>query len=211
MTRSTTSRQYVLASLGVLALVAIGCGQGGPAPREAPPPAAPAAVPEIAVETVASGLVTPWAMAFAPDGRIFLTERPGRVRVVDRSGLRPEPWAEVDVVPTEYRTEGDLLGIAVAPDFKTTGYVYVVGTFVNKGVLANKVLRFTDRDGKGVDRTVVIDGLPSVRAEPGVEQAIHTHVGGALGFGPDGMLYATVGDVTQPELAQDPASTAGKG
>ncbi len=207
MTRNTTSSHLVLATLGVLALVAAGCGEGGTTRREAPPPAAK---PEIALETVASGLATPWAMAFAPDGRIFLTERPGRVRLVDPSGLRPEPWAVVDVVPTEYRTEGGLLGIAVAPDFKTTGHVYVVATFVNNGVLGNKVLRFTDRDGKGVDRTVVIDGLPSVRADPGAEQAIHTHIGGALGFGPDGMLYVTVGDVTQPELAQDPASLAGK-
>lgn len=207
VTRNATSSQLALAILGVLALVATGCGQGGTAPREAPPPPA---TPEIALETVASGLVTPWAMSFAPDGRIFVTERPGRVRVVDQSGVRPEPWAVVDVVPIEYRTEGGLLGIAVAPDFQTTGYVYVVATFVDKGVLSNKVLRFTDREGKGVDRTVVIDGLPSVRAEPGAEQAIHTHLGGALGFGPDGMLYVTVGDVTQPELAQDPASLAGK-
>jgi glucose/arabinose dehydrogenase len=165
---------------------------------------------DITLEPVASGLDTPWAIAFAPDGRVFVTERPGRIRVIDKSGLRPEPWAVVDVLPGSYQTEGGLLGIAVAPDFATTGHVFVVGTFAGKDRLSNKVLRFTDRDGKGIERTTVVEGFPDVPAAPGSERAIHTHIGGALGFGPDGMLYVTYGDATQPEVSQDTRSTGGK-
>jgi glucose/arabinose dehydrogenase len=165
---------------------------------------------EITLEPVASGLDTPWAMSFAPDGRVFVTERPGRIRVIDKNGLRPEPWAVVDVLPMTYQTEGGLLGIAVAPDFQTTGHVFVVGTFAGKDRLSNQVLRFTDRDGKGTDRTTIIQSFPDVNAGPGTERAIHTHIGGALGFGPDGKLYVTYGDATYPELSQQADSTAGK-
>ena len=192
--------------LGALVVAAVGCG-GDDSVQPETPPEVPA---EITLDTVASDLETPWAMAFAPDGRIFVTERPGRIRVIDDGGLRPEPWVVVDVVPPEYRSEGGLLGIAVAPDFGATGHIYVVGTFATDGQLINRVLRFTDRDGLGVDPSVIVDGLPAVRAEPGSEPAIHTHVGGAVTFGPDGMLYVTTGDATSPELAQDPASLAGK-
>ena len=165
---------------------------------------------EITLEPVASGLDTPWAIAFAPDGRVFVTERPGRIRVIDKGGLRPEPWAVVDVLPMSYQTEGGLLGIAVAPDFGTTGHVFVVGTFAGKDRLSNRVIRFTDRDGKGTDRTTIVEGFPDVLAAPGTERAIHTHIGGALGFGPDGMLYVTYGDATQPEVSQEARSTGGK-
>ena len=205
--RERKSPVLVLPLIGALTLVTLNCGEGSSTRRD---DRAPEGGAEITLETVASDLVTPWALSFAPDGRIFVTERPGRIRVIDEGGLRPEPWAAVDVVPPEYRTEGGLLGIAVAPDFEVTGHVYAVGTFLIDGRLTNRVLRFTDRDGKGVDPTVVIDGLPELLAEPGSEAAIHTHLGGALAFGPDGMLYLTTGDTTQPELAQDSSSMAGK-
>jgi len=191
----------------VLALVAASCGGERSSEQEIAVSAGPQ---EIHLEAVASGLDTPWAMAFAPDGRLFLTERPGRIRVVDGGGLEPEPWAEVDVVSPEYRSEGGLLGIAVAPDFETTGHVFVVGTFLSDGRLMNRVLRFTDRNGRGEERTVVIDGVVETAAESGTEAALHTHLGGALAFGPDGMLYLTTGDTARPELSQQPDSLAGK-
>ena len=162
-------------------VAALGAGCSNPAPQQQAPAAE--AKREIALETVASGLDTPWAMAFTPDGRILVTERPGRIRVIDKNGLRPQPWALVDVLPMTYQTEGGLLGIAIAPDFGETRHVFVVGTFAGKDRLTNKVLRFTERDGQGTDQTTIIESFPDVNAAPGVERAIHTHIGGALAFG----------------------------
>src|SRR6266540_2670996 len=73
------------------------------------------------VEEVATGLATIWAVDFAPDGRIFLTERGGRVRTVRDGALDPQPWITLDVVEM---AESGLLGLALDPGFATNGYVY---------------------------------------------------------------------------------------
>jgi aldose sugar dehydrogenase len=206
MTRGRALAPFICRLSCVLALAGAGCTD-----RTTPQPAAsPEVKREISLVPVASGLDTPWSIAFAPDGRTFVTERPGRIRVIDKNGLRPEPWAVVDVLPMTYETEGGLLGIAVAPDFATSGHVFVVGTSAGQNRVFNRVLRFTDRNGQGTDPTTIVDTFPPVKAAPKEERAIHTHIGGALGFGPDGMLYVTYGDATQPELSQDPRSLAGK-
>lgn len=209
MTRERALELFTGLLFSVLALAGAGCNT--PPTAIAPAPAdLPEAKREISLEPVASGLDTPWSIAFAPDGRTFVTERPGRIRVIDKNGLRAEPWAVVDVLPMAYETEGGLLGIAVAPDFATSGHVFVAATFAGPKRVFNRVIRFTDRDGKGIERTTIVDGFPPVNAGPKEERAIHTHIGGAVGFGPDGMLYVSYGDATQPELGQDPRSLAGK-
>jgi hypothetical protein len=75
------------------------------------------AAAEIVTEVLVRGLDTPWALDFAPDGRIFISERPGRIRVVEHGQLRPEPWMELEVTATG---EAGLLGIAVDPQFLKT-------------------------------------------------------------------------------------------
>src|SRR5690242_19578551 len=72
---------------------------------------------DIGLDTIATGLTVPWAMAFAPDGRIFITERPGRIRVIQNGVLSPNPWA---TLPVEASREAGLMGIALAPDFATS-------------------------------------------------------------------------------------------
>jgi len=151
-----------------------------------------------APEVVASGLVIPWALQFAPDGRIFFTERPGRIRVIQDGVLLSAPWATLPVA--NWRAAG-LSGLGLHPDFENNRYVFVVGTFFEAdSSLVNRVIRFREEDGRGVDPTVILDDLPS----------IDTHAGGAFGFGPDGLLYLAMGDNERIDEVQDPDTPTGK-
>lgn len=155
----------------------------------------------VELDTIATGLVVPWGLAFAPDGRLFVTERPGRIRVVEAGLLRETPWASLE--PSVAATgEAGLMGIALDPDFERTGHVYVCVSLRRRvpGGLANDVMRFTDRDGSGTAPTLIVSGLP----------AAMFHAGCAIGFGPDGMLYVTTGDSRRPAQAGIPSTLYGK-
>jgi glucose/arabinose dehydrogenase len=149
------------------------------------------------VETVASGLEVPWSLALSPDGRLFVTDRAGRIRVIAGDSLLPQAWATLGV---REQGEAGLMGMALSPDFESTGHVFVVGTFEDDGNLVNRIVRLTDRGGRGADPTVVVDGIP----------AAQFHAGDALAFGPDGMLYVATGDARDPGSAEEPGSLAGK-
>lgn len=181
-------------AFAVLMPLLVGC-EAEPASRADDRRATDRAGPRL--EVVARELDVPWDVEFAPDGRIFVTERPGRVRVVEDGVLRAEPWAELDVATTG---EAGLLALALAPDFSESGHLYVVATFQANGTLVDRVIRFTERAGRGADPTVIVNALPANRF----------HAGSALEFGPDGMLYVTAGDALEPEAAQDPQRLNGK-
>ena len=136
-------------------------------------------------------------MAFAPDGRLFFNElRTGRVRVVENGQLLVDPFVEVSV---ETSGERGLLGLTFDPAFASNGFVYVLHHTLGPPLRA-RVLRFTDFTNRGIDQTVIVDDLPST----------NNHNGGNIGFGPDGMLYITIGDGENPANSQDPDSLNGK-
>lgn len=150
-------------------------------------------------QVVAANLEIPWALAFAPDGRLFVTERPGRLRIVENDQLRPEAALTLTDVYTE--GEAGLLGLALDPNFDQNRFVYLYYTATRIGrAPANRIVRFFEANNALVDAVTILDDIPANRV----------HDGGRLRFGPDGSLYATVGDVGTRPSAQDLGVLSGK-
>jgi glucose/arabinose dehydrogenase len=147
-----------------------------------------------AVGALAERLEVPWGVGFLPDGAAVVTERiSGRVLRVTPDGRVSSLGAITAAVP---QGEAGLLGTAVSPDFATdrTLFFYLTTGSDNRVVKARL-------EGSQLGATsVVLDGIP----------AGFIHDGGRIAFGPDGHLYVTTGETGDPELAQDPASLAGK-
>ncbi|HEV2854604.1 MAG TPA: PA14 domain-containing protein [Thermoanaerobaculia bacterium] len=164
-------------------------------------PLAAATLPSGFTENVvASGLNNPTAMASAPDGRLFVTEQGGTLRVIKNGALLPTPFLTVTVSSTGER---GLLGIAFDPNFATNQWVYVYYTATTPAV-HNRVSRFTASGDTAVagSETVILelDNLSSAT----------NHNGGAMHFGPDGKLYIAVGENGNPSNAQTLGNLLGK-
>lgn len=137
-------------------------------------------------EVIAENLTIPWEILFLPDGEMLITERPGNLVLLDE-GIR------ITVPDVHHTGEGGLLGATLHPDFETNAYLYLYQTIQSGGGLANRIVRYTFRDGEIAFDRLILDDIPG---------AIY-HDGGRITFGPDGYLYATVGDATLSAQAQD--------
>ena len=133
--------------------------------------------------TVAAGLAGPTAMAFAPDGRLFVAQQGGAVRVIKDGTLLPAPFVTVTVNAVGER---GLLGIAFDPQFTSNQFVYIYYTATTP-TIHNRVSRFTAIGDTAVPGSeFVLMDLPTLNAT--------NHNGGAIHFGPDGFLYVAVGE-----------------
>lgn len=146
------------------------------------------------VEVVASGLDTPWSLAFLPGGDTLVTERNGQLQ---RIGTEGNSYKVSGVRET---SEGGLLGVAIHPNFTTNNWLYLYYTTEQNGQMTNLVERYTLSGDALIEPVVILQGIP----------AAANHNGGSIAFGPDGKLYVTTGDAMQGELAQDTQSLAGK-
>lgn len=197
--------------LGIIAIIVVGLVLFKPVTKNSLPSAqnaqqqtSPAIIPtadDIPQTTIiAENLDTPWALVFLPDKSILVTERMGRVRLIDKNGhLQSEPVEIVD--KAKEVGEGGLLGIATHPDFSSNNYIYFYYTYSASGDnTLNKVVRMIYKDNKLSNEQIIVDNIPGAS----------NHNGGRIKFGPDKLLYITTGDAEESSLAQDTTSLAGK-
>ena len=158
-----------------------------------PAGAAAAAPGSYRTVTVAEGLENPWGMAFLPDGRFLVTERPGRLRIVSRDGKISPPVGGLPKIAAV--GQGGLLDVVLHPKFKTNRLVYFSfsepgaggqGTAVGRGRLEGNALK---------------DVQTIFRQKPKLSGGFH--FGSRLVFAPDGTLYISMGDRGRMERAQD--------
>lgn len=158
---------------------------------------------DIRVQTVVTGLDSPWSIAFVPDGRLLVTEKIGRLRLVDNLTLVPRPIEGLPKVAA--KGQGGLMDVAIAPDYAHTGWIYVTYAQPGDG----------DRSMTALARGRLVDGLwlsSQTLFQPPDEmfrQSIF-HFGSAIAFDASGHVYFTIGDRGFDSDAQDLRRPNGK-
>src|SRR5919106_2852462 len=154
--------------------------------QEAPRSVTPGAVKLPArVTDVARGLVHPWGLAFLPDGRMLVTERPGRLRIVQPDGTVSAPLAGVPRLAAE--GQGGLLDVVVAPDFAQSRTIYLSYSEPGEGGTLGTTAARARLGQAGLEQVQVI-----FRQEPKVTGG--AHFGSRIVFARDGTLFITTGD-----------------
>jgi glucose/arabinose dehydrogenase len=161
---------------------------------------------QVRIVTVASGLAHPWSLAFLPDGRMLVTERPGRLRVLAKDGsLDPKP---VEGLPrVDPQQQGGLLDVAVHPDFARNGWIY--WTYAQRddaGLNGTELARGKLAGGPGSYRVEQAQVL--FRMQPKSSSGLH--FGSRLVFDRKGQMYMTLGDRGEMQRAQDLGDHRGK-
>ena len=151
-------------------------------------------------ETFITGLSNPTAMAFAPDGRLFVSQQGGQLRVIKNGALLASPFLTVTVNSSGER---GLLGVTFDPSFATNRFVYVYYTATSPEV-HNRISRFT------ANGDVAVAGSEVVLMDLDTLSTATNHNGGSMHFGPDGKLYVAVGENANRNNAQTLANRLGK-
>lgn len=159
---------------------------------------APEKTVPVTVETVAKGLEHPWGLQFLPDGRMLVTERPGRLRLIDAKGVTSSPLAGLPTVAAV--NQGGLLDIALAPDFATSNSLHFCYSEPREGntngsTVARARLVLDGKGGRLDDVRVVFRQTPATTGG--------LHFGCRLAFARDGRLFVALGERFQMKYAQD--------
>lgn len=175
-----------------------------PVPAQGPAQASPQPASRngaVSVETVARGLVNPWGLEILPDGRFLVTERPGRLRIVERDGTLSAPVSGVPAVAA--RGQGGLLDVALDPSFATNRVIYLSYSEPANGTAGTSVARATLGDGRLENVRVIYQQTPKVSGS--------SHFGSRIVFRDDGTMFITQGDrASHRQQAQNLSSGIGK-
>ena len=164
-------------------------------------PARAATLPTGFVESqFATGFTRPYTMEFAPDGRLFVAQQGGKLRVVKNGSLLAEPFV---TLPVDSTGDRGLIGVAFDPKFAENQFVYVYYTATTP-TIHNRVSRFT------ANGDVAVPGSEKILFEIDPLGTATIHNGGDLQFRPDGKLYITTGENATPTNAQSLSTTLGK-
>jgi glucose/arabinose dehydrogenase len=163
-------------------------------------PLPPGSVPRLAATVVQTGLSIPWDLAFAPDGRMFVTERVGNILIYASGAPGAAQLANNPVLGIHASGEAGAMGIALDPDFAVNHFLYVCASRDDGGWL-NQVLRYREANNAlTFDGYVIRTGM----------YAGGNHDGCRIRFGPDGKLWVTMGEVGNTAFSQNPNSLNGK-
>jgi aldose sugar dehydrogenase len=169
---------------GLAAVVYAGCAGGGGSTSG----------PSPLVQTFIASANFPSSLRFAPDGRLFFTELDTGIVRVHENGVT----TTFTTIPVATSGENGLLSMAFDPDFANNRFVYFFHTAPSPD--RGRIVRYTDTAGVGTNETVIVDNLPSTSV----------HNGGRIAFGPDGKLYVSIGDNTNPANSQNTGVVSGK-
>lgn len=199
--RTLVTTQAVFIAFFIVPLIALGQAVSTTVPGVARPGGAIPGAPKLALVKVADGFADPVGVTAANDGsgRIFVVERVGRVRILQKDGkVQPEPFLDLtnfNPLGTDVQTgfvEQGLWSIALHPKFKDNGYVYVhYASLPFNG--ASIVARFTV-DKASPNRITKEQLTKSAKVLMNIPQPYYNHYGGMIAFGPDGKLYIGKGD-----------------
>ena len=154
---------------------------------------------DLRIATIVTGLEHPWSLAFLPDGRMLVSERPGRLRVIRDGRLESEPVAGLP--PITARGQGGLLDVALHPQFAENRLIYFSYSGSGEGGISTEVARGKLVDNRLEDLQVIFRQQPKSRSG--------RHFGSRLVFDREGYLYITIGDRGERERAQRPDDHAG--
>lgn len=145
-------------------------------------------------EIIATGLDTPWEIAFLPDNSMLVTERSGNLVHITKDKTKIEIPGVIET------SEGGLLGMALHPNFNANKRIYFYYTTDTAGRTINTVESYKFENGELTDKKIIITNIPGSS----------NHDGGRIAFGPDNLLYITTGDAGNEESAQDSSALSGK-
>ncbi|MBB6713222.1 PQQ-dependent sugar dehydrogenase [Clostridium gasigenes] len=151
------------------------------------------------IKVIAEKLYVPWAITISDEGKLYVTERSGSIRIIEDGKLIPQPLITFRA-PFVSQGEGGLMGIVLDPNYSLNHYMYVMHSYLEGGRVYNRVVRLVENNNRASIDRVLLDKIPGGQI----------HNGGRIKIGPDNRLYITTGDAGNPALAQDPTSTAGK-